>query len=152
MEKALIAFSFDDGRMDNYTNAYPILKKYHLPATFNITSGYIQQTIDRSLFEFPEPMNDKMVRELFDIACFEIAGHGSQHINTSDDIVKGIKELCSMLGVSRLDERGNGFASPGSDLTEKLYNEIRPTLDANCIKYVRVSCRYKSFRIKGTNR
>ena len=47
MEKAIIAFSFDDGRLDNYTNAYPILKKHHLPATFNITSGYIKGNIDQ---------------------------------------------------------------------------------------------------------
>ncbi len=33
-----IAISFDDGYLDNYTTAVPLLKKYDLPATFFITS------------------------------------------------------------------------------------------------------------------
>ncbi len=39
--KTFIGFSFDDGREDNYTIAYPILKELNLPATINITSRFI---------------------------------------------------------------------------------------------------------------
>lgn len=35
--------TFDDGYKDNYTNAYPILKKYKIPATFFITTGFINK-------------------------------------------------------------------------------------------------------------
>lgn len=36
-----VAISFDDGYIDNYTTARPLLEKYNLPATFFITNGSI---------------------------------------------------------------------------------------------------------------
>lgn len=146
MDKAIIAFSFDDGRLDNYTNAYSILKKYGLPATFNITTGYIKGVIDKEKFEFPEPMTIEMVKEIFENGNYEIAGHGNQHINTVEDIVSGINELCEILHTRYLWGSNNGFASPGSDLTESMYNSMKVDLDSNRISYIRVSCCYKNNR------
>lgn len=33
--------TFDDGYLDNYTNAYPILREFNFPAVIYLTSGYI---------------------------------------------------------------------------------------------------------------
>ncbi|GAB2531231.1 polysaccharide deacetylase family protein [Rufibacter soli] len=41
LKRKSIAITFDDGYEDNYLAAKPLLEKYHLPATFFVTSGNI---------------------------------------------------------------------------------------------------------------
>jgi peptidoglycan/xylan/chitin deacetylase (PgdA/CDA1 family) len=39
--KGTVALTFDDGYADNYSNAYPLLKKYDIPVTIFVVSGAI---------------------------------------------------------------------------------------------------------------
>jgi peptidoglycan/xylan/chitin deacetylase (PgdA/CDA1 family) len=41
LPKRTAVVTFDDGYKDNYKNAYPILKKYNIPATIFLTTGHI---------------------------------------------------------------------------------------------------------------
>ena len=38
-----VLITFDDGYVDNYTNAYPILKKYNLKATIFVVTGFLSK-------------------------------------------------------------------------------------------------------------
>ncbi len=40
-QKPLCALTFDDGYMDNYTNAFPVLKEMRVPATIFLTASYV---------------------------------------------------------------------------------------------------------------
>lgn len=44
IKKNSIAITFDDGYLDNFETARPILEKYSVPATFFITDGYLGNT------------------------------------------------------------------------------------------------------------
>jgi len=39
-----VVLTFDDGYKNNYSNAFPLLKKYKLPATIFVTTGFIDRT------------------------------------------------------------------------------------------------------------
>jgi len=57
--------TFDDGYLDNLTIAAPILKKYNLPATIYLTTGYIEreenQWIDQLFTCFRERTQDQLI-------------------------------------------------------------------------------------------
>lgn len=143
LDQALITFSFDDGRLDNYQYAQPILEKYHLPATFNITTAYVERCMTTDLPTDVPAMEVDMVRELHRQPLFEIAGHGYYHFNDPKNICKGVARLNEILGTKQLTLFGNGFASPGTDLEMAVWRAIKSV--GNDVAYARLSLRYKSY-------
>jgi len=79
-----LSITFDDGYLNNFAEAAPILTKLHLPATFFITTGFIgSQAVpfwDKHLPKQPGWMNWDQVRALA-AAGFEIGNHTDTHVN-----------------------------------------------------------------------
>lgn len=77
LKNGTIAITFDDGYKDNYTTAYPILIKHQIPATFFISSAYIENQeefwwdkLTRLIFiesKLPERLELKTIDKHWDI-------------------------------------------------------------------------------------
>ena len=139
-----ISLSVDDGSLDGFTNIFPLLKKYNLPATFNIVTKYLDEKTDDLEKPFPS-LTWQIVKEMYSSSLIEFANHTSDHTNSWDSIAAGRDIL-----ISRLDIPFNkkiGFASPESKIsgTELLSN--KPRFIRLGISYARTGIRVRSHKI-----
>ena len=144
MKKAVISFSFDDGRGDNFDVFRDILLPRKIPVTINITTGYIDGSCStNNLPSRKQAMSIDDVRQLAADPRVEIALHGDQHQNTETDIAHGRDKLISWLGYP--SDYVFGFASPGSGLPVAQFTESKSELFTKEISYLRTSLRISSF-------
>jgi peptidoglycan/xylan/chitin deacetylase (PgdA/CDA1 family)/CelD/BcsL family acetyltransferase involved in cellulose biosynthesis len=64
--EAMLAITFDDGYQDNYRNAFPILRRYGLPATIFLTTGGIDSGQPLWFEQLAEALR-KTAREFVDL-------------------------------------------------------------------------------------
>jgi peptidoglycan/xylan/chitin deacetylase (PgdA/CDA1 family) len=100
--------TFDDGYKDNFTNAYPILKELSIPATFFITTGFINRTeapADDALCLDSKGLSDLFMtwEEIMDLRKngVSIGGHTATHkilsaiklVESENEILESKKEI-----------------------------------------------------------
>ena len=142
-----IIMSFDDGRKDNYRVAKDVLEPLGIPATFNVTTGYIKNDIDEKDKPGPHsPMTIDELKELSSNDLFEIAGHGVTHDNEIHNLLNSVIELRDICGDGK---KICGIASPHSEFDLKQFEEAKELFMSNGICYLRISNDYsKMSRIK----
>lgn len=134
-----VILSFDDGRKDNYRAAMEIMKPLDIPATFNITTGYILQNIADNDKPGPHaPMNLDELNELAACELFEIAGHGYTHDNDIENLLNGVLVLRKLLPNAKI----NGVASPHSEFKLSDLKIAQEKFNENGIRYLRISNDY----------
>ncbi len=134
-----VILSFDDGRKDNYRAAKEVLEQKKIPATFNITTGYIIGDLDDKDKPGPhEPMNVDELQELARLELFEIAGHGYRHDNDINNLINGVVGLREMLPGIEI----SGIASPHSQFDLNKLKIAKELFLKNGIKYLRISNDY----------
>ena len=89
-----IALTFDDGREDNVSVAYPIMARYGLTATLFVTTGYLDGTWTRdpAWAYSGEPITIDQLRLLRD-AGWEIGLHGDWHRTSLEDWQSALAKL-----------------------------------------------------------
>lgn len=129
-----ISFTFDDGREDNYTVAYPILSKYNFPATIFCTTGYIDKTWPKKedWYSAGEPITIEQLKQL-DKSGWEIALHGDKHITDKNDAIIAIEKMKSW-GFTR---ESYGFSLPDSINDKHKLAEFKAELLNKQIAYIR---------------
>jgi len=142
--------TFDDGYKDNFANAYPVLKKYGIPATFFIPTGYINKN---GVF-----MNWDEISELSRNG-FSIGAHTLNHqilSQLSDDkvlyeISKSKKDI-----ENRIHKRVISFAYPHGKRNDFKLEVCSPILERSGFKlavttiggFNRLNTESKNFKLK----
>lgn len=137
--KIKISLSFDDGRKDTYRMFYEILKKYNIPFTLNVTSGYISKTIKKE--DWPSdntPMSKSQLIKLSKEELVEISGHGKKHNNDIKNFEEGIIELREVLEI----KEKIGIASPQCRFNLNNISEYQEMFKKNKVLYLRVGDRF----------
>lgn len=114
-----VALTFDDGYLDNYHCAFPVLKKFGFPGTFFVTVGNIGQE---------GFMTWDMLKEMVATPGIEIGSHAVSHKPLRDipeqeawrSIVASKKTLEDHLGVEI-----RGFSYPSGAFNEKIVGMVR---------------------------
>ena len=149
MDKALISFSFDDARGDNALAFDEILIPRDIPATLNVTTGYVDRSASKEFWPHKLPaMTTNDVIRLGKRESIEIAIHGDKHLNTEEDLSKCYEKLVEWFDYPK--SQVLGIASPGTKINIENFKNSDSDFFKKKVSYVRVSSRIKQFKVVRT--
>lgn len=129
-----VSITFDDGRSDNFTTAFPIMRKYGLTGTLFCTTGFVDGTWqkDDDFLSADKPLTVENMREM-KAAGWEIALHGDKHKTELEDLNTAAAKLSDW----GLGNAPFGFSLPRSVADEAVIREIMSTGNISYIRRAR---------------
>jgi len=103
IKKNTVVITFDDGYKDNYTNAFPIIKKYHVPITIFLTVTPISTGQSLWYEVIVHMIKNSKIKEL------DLSDYGMGHIilNSSSDKQAAIYQIVSNAKTMPENQRQN---------------------------------------------
>ena len=95
-----VVLTFDDGYLDNYENAFPVLKKYNFPATIFVATGFVGGKKNNSSNEPLSMMTWEQIREIADHGLLDVNPHTKNHSILTTVSYEG---ACKEINESRSD-------------------------------------------------
>ncbi len=105
-----IVLTFDDGYRDNFTNAFPVLKKYNFPASIFLVSDWIGTTVTVRTGEPMPILNEKEIKAMQASGLIDFYPHTARHAKLTVLAEPQIEEEIGR-SASALADRGIAGAS-----------------------------------------
>jgi peptidoglycan/xylan/chitin deacetylase (PgdA/CDA1 family) len=110
-----VLISFDDGFKDNYENAFPVLKKFNLPASIFVSSSLLGKKLILQSGEESRYLDEKEIKEMVDSGLIRIGAHGHEHVKftrLNEDQIADNLRTCKNIIQSVAGKEINHFAYP----------------------------------------
>lgn len=122
--KKTVAITFDDGYLDNYTQGFPILKKYNIPATFFIVVNRVGKRLGNDDY-----INWQQLKEMSLSELVAIGSHSLDHPNLtetiSDEELKNEISESKVILENMLAVKINSFSYPFGAVNSKAQKLVR---------------------------
>ena len=140
-----IAFTFDDGRSDNYLLAKRIMDKYNFRGTVYVTTGFIDGTWEgQDILQSPtRPLTVEEINGLHS-SGWEIGLHGDKHKTQKDDMRTALEKL-QLWGITNCNW---GISIPNSSTSEAEINSLLKSEYGKKIVYIRRGRKCNTARLK----